>query len=175
MANKTKSMVKLTVDAHMQQFSDGTHLSYECNNSKKNKPQLYVSDDVLLENGVTKATMDDYFRPLDKTHKDVVFSKRPITLRLRADFIDKSVKIDAPVTVGKVMTAMYKFFSRKLTTKDYEQIDYPGPWNVRKFPTLAHLKKEIKTVGNLRGDHMGYAGLVKVRGTKNSYEPTWYS
>jgi hypothetical protein len=113
-------------------FSDGTGLSY----SIGHPPSLHsrVSGDA----------------PLTRAHRDALVSaKRPITLRLDRGETALSavdVAIPAPVTAGKVVEAMRKFYATKLTEDDYQALatDLPN-WNpLHVGTTMASFKKAVK-------------------------------
>lgn len=140
------------------EFSDGTALSY----SVGQKPEIYT---------------DDEYAPLTRAHLDaVVSSKSPVTLRLdRGALLPIDVKIAAPVTAGKVVAAMQKFYSTKLSATDYKVLEADLPnWNpLHVGKTIATFKKAIRTYADCKGDHTAFSGFHRSR--TSVYEPEWSS
>lgn len=146
-------------------FSDGTVLSWGIGAVQ---PQLYDAE-----------TGD--FSPMTRAHWDAVMSPRDVVLRLdRGDPLpDIDVAVKGPVTIGKVLLAMHKFYSTKLSASDYEVLEtqlerWSPDW------TLATLKKRVKTYGDSKGDHTALSGfdsglMAHFNPFSNVYKPYWDS
>jgi hypothetical protein len=151
-------------------FSDGKSLSWGIGS---HEPQLYDHE-----------TGD--FSPMTRAHWDAVMSPRDIVLRLdRGDplpYIDVDVK--GPATIGKVVLAMHKFYSTKLSSADYKVLETQlwrwSPDDDGTPTTLTSLKKRVRTYGDSKGDHTALSGfdgglMARFNPFSNVYRPYWDS
>jgi hypothetical protein len=112
--------------------------------------------------------------PFDQRHAAVVASRRPIVLKLEANrYFQRNAKIQAPVTVGKLVREVLSFFGKKLTAaekKFLEEQNFISGWNRRIFPTYERLWASVKTYGDLRGDHYFFEGFVPSKTNPNVWK-----
>lgn len=148
-------------------FSDGKSLSWGIGS----QPQLYDAGE---------------FSPITRAHWDAVMSPRDVVLRLdRGDPLqDVDVSVKGPATIGKVLLAMDKFYSTKLSKADYEvletQLERWSPDDDGSPTTLPSLKKRVKTYGDSKGDHTALSGfdggfMARFNPFSNVYKPYWDS
>lgn len=153
-------------------FSDGTVLSWGIAGGQ---PQLY--DD----------TGDEFeFKSMTRAHWDAVMSPRDIVLRLDrgGPLPEIDVPIKGPATIGKVLLAMDKFYSTKLSEADYKvletQLERWSPDDDGTPTTLASFKKRVRTYGDSKGDHTALSGfdggfMARFNPFSNVYKPYWDS
>jgi hypothetical protein len=153
-------------------FSDGKSLSWGIG-SQGHQPQLYDHE-------------SNDFSPMTRAHWDAVMSPRDIVLRLdRGDPLpDIDVKVSGPATIGKVLLAMHKFYSTKLSASDYQVLETQlwrwSPDDDGTPTTLASLKKRVRTYGDSKGDHTALSGfngglMARFNPFSNVYRPYWDS
>lgn len=145
-------------------FSDGSGLAYTIGH----QPELYVDHETA---------------PMTRAHWDAVASAMsPVTLRLDRGETDAAlppldVKIAAPVTAGKVIKAMQKFYATNLSTKEYAILEADlSNWNpLHVGKSMASFKKAIRTYGDCKGDHIALSGFRRLMTWEAIYEPGWSS
>ena len=149
-------------------FSDGKVLSWGIGS----QPELY---DESYE-----------YTPMTRAHWDAVMSPRDIVLRLDrgSPLPDVDVAVEGPATIGKVLSAMHKFYATKLSAADYAvletDIDSWSPDDDGTPTTLASLKKRLLTYGDSKGDHTALSGfngglMARFNPFSNVYTPSWDS
>jgi hypothetical protein len=145
-------------------FSDGSGLAY----SIGHQPELYVDHETAS---------------LTRAHWDAVVSaSSPVTLRLDrgetpAALPPVDVKIASPVTAGKVVQAMQKFYATKLTAADYNALEADLPnWNpLHVGKTMASFKKYVKTYGDCKAQYNALSGFRRALTWDAVYVPLWSS
>lgn len=158
----------------------------------KNEPPLTFSmsgrfsDGAVLSYGIghaPKLDADDVEVPLTRAHWDAVVSaSSPVTLRLdRGETVAAlpavDVTIAAPVTTGKVVQAMHKFYATKLSASEYAALEADLPnWNpLHVGDSMVSFKKVIKTYGDCKGDHTALSGFHRALTWAAVYVPRWSS
>jgi hypothetical protein len=136
----------LTISQDLRKFSDGCVIEY---NSHIDLPPS-LSD----EEYKPRAFGEDY--------KNVLFGDREFKIKLNAGIFERTLEFQGPTPIWEILTKIYQYFRLPITQDQYAAIYESGEyksWNRSMFPTWESFKNKITMIGQLKGDHVAWAGL----------------